>query len=127
MFLVMFINLGSINFKSSDAINNSVYIKANNSCFGYFDIIDKVSASKLINSENEIIGESVIVSKDKLNNFLCDFGINILKKYYASERLIIEGVSKKLPYKNANQQFNVQISIYDNIAKIGSPALLDSF
>jgi hypothetical protein len=53
--------------------------------------------------------------------------LNILKKYKIEDRLIVEGISKLLPYKNINQNFNVQISIFNNVAKIGSPALLDSF
>ena len=105
--------------------NNKYYVQNQNECFGYFDVVD--AKTQTIVDCGKVIGEFTTINKKDLNRAIDKLKIFITKKYYVDDRLIIEGNSNYLPYKNKNQNFNVQIAVSGESAKIASPALLDSF
>ena len=122
------LGIGANSLRDFDVNNSKIYIPSNNECFGYFDIVDYSHKNlKKVDENKKIIGECLVIPITKLNNFVSLFGVNILKKYYVNDLQIVEAVSKKLPYRNQNQNFNLQFSISGDVVKIGSPALLDSF
>lgn len=125
--MVLMFNFGSTSLIDTSQ-NSGMYISAKNDNFGYFDVIDgQTITHQIFKNGDKIIGEYMECEPFALENYMRQLGVFVTKSYYVSGRRIIEGISKMLPYKNKNQNFNIQISVSEVVAKIGSPALLDSF
>lgn len=80
--------------------------------------------------EYEMLDESLIrIDADNVDDLLGYLNINNLSKNEVSDREIIEGYSSKLNgYKYIDGfRINIQISVFDDYALVGSPLIDGSF
>jgi len=77
--------------------------------------------------DNIVIGEVVELDSNKisLQIILDKLGLLVTQKHKLNSCVIICGVSKLLPYKNQNENFNVQIKATDKTIIVASPKFMN--
>lgn len=145
LFVCAIVNLGLI---QNDCLHEMLmpygenfYIYQNN-CDSYFNggeiikngsgQIVKLNKNEIQNNLNNIknyAGESVVVNNISLKKIIKILNLNVLKKYYINNDLVVIGYSNKLNHYliSENKKVNIQIKVGQENIIVGYPLIMEGF
>ena len=110
----MLILLAGLNFSF---MQSELFYSADKSSIDY-EIISKKNNQFLIK-----------ISSDDIDRFLVGLGLQNVSQNFTCDRMIIEGYTEMISNSiNINsRKINIQVSVFDDYALVGSPLIYDSF
>lgn len=112
---------------SENILNSETYSSTGTSVLASKIGLKEVSSSVFQDENNVIIGEMVELNIGRfgLNKIIDKLGLLVTKKLDLNSCIIISGITKLLPYKNNNDNYNVQLKVYNDSMLIASPKFMN--